>query len=122
MKRKILGLMLVLVMVFTSLTGCSEPVTAESLIDNALTDVENMECEMNMAIEMEVSASGMTVDMSLDMSGDIETSKDIAHMDMTMSMDMMGMDMEETTETYAVVDGDDVTTYIYDKDYDDIAS
>lgn len=118
MKRKLVGFMLVLVMVFTSLTGCGEKVTAESLIDNAFKDVENMELEMNMDIEMEVSASGMSADVSMSMKGDIETSENASHVNMTVSMDMMGMEMEESVETYAVQDGDTVTTYTYDKNAD----
>lgn len=118
MKRKLVGFMLVLVMVFTSLTGCGEKVTAESLIDNAFEDVENMELEMNMDIEMEVSASGMSADVSMSMKGDIETSEKASHVNMTVSMNMMDMEMEESVETYAVLDGDTVTTYTYDKDSD----
>lgn len=117
MKKKLLGLMLVMVMVFTSLTGCSS-VTAESLIDNALKDVENMECEMDMSIKMEVSASGMSVDMNMQMNADMEVSEKVVHTKTTVSMDMMGMEMEEETENYAVKDGDTVITYTYDPNYD----
>lgn len=118
MKRKWTYVVLVLVMVFTSLTGCSEKVTAESLIDNAFKDVENMELEMSMELEMEVSASDMTVDVALDMVGDIETSKKASHVDMDVTMNLMGMEMSESTETYAIVDGDTLITYTYDADYD----
>lgn len=118
MKKKLVGLMLVMTMVFTSLTGCSFGVTAESLIDNALKDVENMECEMNMSIQMEVSVSGMSVEMGMKVSADMETSKEVAHTTTTVSMDMLGMEMEEEVENYAVVDGDTVITYTYDSNYD----
>lgn len=118
MKRKLMVLMLVLVMIISSLTACSEPVTAESLIDDTFSDISYMECEMNLDLEMELSVSGMSMDMALDMTADMEITKDVMHMVMSMDMDAMGMSESYKTELYTVTEDDTVTTYTYDETYE----
>lgn len=119
MKKKLIGLLLVGVMTLASLTGCSAAVTAESLIDDAFKDVEYVEYDMSMSVQMAVSQSGVSMDMGIEADLSVEATEKNAYIKGVMEASVFGMTVEQEMENYQVIDGDTMTTYTYDPDYDE---
>lgn len=119
MKKKLIGLLLVGVMTLASLTGCSAAVTAESLIDNAFKDVEYAEYDLSMSVQMEMSEGDITMDMGIKADLTVESTEKNSYINGVMEASVFGMTIEQEMKTYQVVDGDTMTTYTYDPDYDE---
>lgn len=107
MRKRFIGVLVAAMLLSTFvLGGCSQEVTAESLIEqmNANTEkAKSFVADMDMDMSMNISAEGIAMDMDIGMAGTIEATTDpeVAHMDMNMEMSMLGMSMDMDIYTQA---------------------
>lgn len=115
--RKSFVMLLIATLATSSLTGCSlfEKTTAEGLVAEGLNTLYNAESmEMNMSMDIAVTAEiedGFTMDMGVEIAGDVESEGEISHAEMDMGITAMGMNFEESVETWSKVDDDETVTY-----------
>ncbi len=115
MRKKILAVCLMLVLAVCALAGCSgkKKVTAKSLlesVDKQTKDMKSMESKMimNMTMEgedLEQLGGSMTITMDVD----VQTTTDPAATHMEGTMGMMGMNMD--LQNYTVQEGDQICSY-----------
>lgn len=114
--RRILAVLLVVAMMAV-FAGCGK-MTPEKLAGKmalALTKTPMSSETVEMGFEMALGSQGFTMDMAMDISMDMVVALEPyrAYSDMTISMDMMGQNMTETSQVYMLEENGTVTTYTY---------
>lgn len=123
MKKKV-AIVLAGVMLMGCLTGCSESVTAEDLIEGAF-DTEYVAYDVTTNVEMIMEDSDLTLDMDMAMVFAYECSPQVCHikgeLEMVMEESSYGYSetLEEEANGYFVLEDDVETKYYFDYDYDD---
>lgn len=121
-KKKILPLVMAAAMC-AGLAGCAMPGSGpKDAAEVVAKYVERMEEEdsyhvdMEMSFQVGVKAEGVAVDLPVELGMSADVYGGNVHGDMEMSMEFMGMDMEQTSEIYVVSGKKGTTTYTYDSD------
>lgn len=114
--RRILAVFLAVAMMAV-FAGCGK-MTPEKLAGKmtlALTKTPMSSETVEMGFEMALGSQGFTMDMAMDISMDMVVALEPyrAYSDMTISMDMMGQNMTETSQVYMLEENGTVTTYTY---------
>ena len=117
--KKIVALVLCLVMVAGLMTGCQKAMDIDTLVkkvDEAMAAATHTAAKMNMEMDMQLGAEGMTLDMGMDLTMDLKATKDMSAswMDMDMTMDVLGESMDMDMEIYMNAEGDEIVTYMYE--------
>lgn len=117
--KKIVALVLCLVMVAGLMTGCQKAMDLDTLVqkvDEAMAAATHTAAKMNMEMDMQLGAEGMTLDMGMDLTMDLKATKDMSAswMDMDMTMDVLGESMDMDMEIYMNAEGDETVTYMYE--------
>lgn len=121
--RKITALLLAAVMVLGLFSGCEKAMDAETLVQKmteASANVTDMGGKMEMDIDMTMSVTGMSLDMGMNLSGEYRTTSEpmAGWMDMTFSMEMMGMTQEMQMVSYYAEEDGVLVSYAYDSSTD----
>lgn len=121
--RKITALLLAAVMVLGLFSGCEKTMDAETLVQKmteASANVTDMGGKMDMDIDMTMSVTGMSLDMGMNLSGEYRTTSEpmAGWMDMTFSMEMMGMTQEMQMVSYYAEEDGVLVSYAYDSSTD----
>lgn len=121
--RKITALLLAAVMVLGLFSGCEKAMDAETLVQKmteASANVTDMGGKMDMDIDMTMSVTGMSLDMGMNLSGEYRTTSEpmAGWMDMTFSMEMMGMTQEMQMVSYYAEEDGVLVSYAYDSSTD----
>lgn len=114
--KKIIALLLTVCMFGTVLTGCSEKVTVEGLLEKAntqVTEAKSVDSTLDLDLELGVDYSGMTMSMGISGDLDIQAHKesDSAYMNGELELNVLGMTQAVNVESYAVKDGDKYISY-----------
>ena len=117
--KKIVALVLCLVMVVGVMTGCQKKMDAETLyqkMTEATKAVTAQSMDAELELDLKLGAMGMTIEMGfgLDMAMELKMDLSAMHMDMTMDMEVLGQNETTQMEYYAVVEGEDLVTYMYE--------
>lgn len=117
--KKIVALVLCLVMVAGLMTGCQKAMDIDTLVkkvDEAMAAATHTAAKMNVEMDMQLGAEGMTLDMGMDLTMDLKATKDMSAswMDMDMTMDVLGESMDMDMEIYMNAEGDETVTYMYE--------
>lgn len=119
--KRLAAVLLVLVMVL-ALAGCGkmtpEKLTVKTAAALAGKPMTSMEMELGMT--MSLTAEGFSMDMDMAVAGDMVMDSDPyqSYTNMEMTMDLMGQSITETSETYVLVEDDQLTTYTYAESMD----
>ena len=128
MKKKFILLSLVVLLVCGVLSGCSFSLfvpTTESVLDKMsenLGDVNSMEADISIVLDMNVASEGLEVPATV--SGELSVSKVntedgyVTHDTTEMSVNLMGMEQEQVSESYTVAEGGTATEYTYNSEFD----
>lgn len=119
--KKIVALVLCVVMTAGLLTGCQKPMDVETLtrkMDEACKNVTAESAEMDVAMELEIEASGVTMTVKMDIDATSMSQKEPAasYTELKMALELMGQKQESTMEMYGVLDGDTMVSYAYDSE------
>ncbi len=124
MKKKLMVLAMALGLSVAVLTGCSKP-TVESLVDGMYEDsMDSQTAEMDMDMVLSLKASGVSADVSVGGSFEIQSSglsgdgAQTSYVNGDISLDAMGSSENVGFEVYTVMEDDTVTTYLYNEDQD----
>lgn len=124
MKKKLMVLAMALGLSVAVLTGCGKP-TVESLVDGMYDDaIDSQTAEMDMDMVLSAEASGVTAEISVGGSFEIQSSglsgdgAQTSYINGDISLDAMGTSEDVGFEVYTVMEDDTVTTYMYNEDED----
>lgn len=117
-KAKVTAVIMTAAMAMATMTGCGKP-TVESLTKayvESLNEAKTADMTMGMKFTMKISEGDQSLDMDMDMKGDIlyemeDKDNFKASMNMDMGMSLMGMSEEVKMESYYVAEDGEVTAY-----------
>lgn len=124
--KKLIGSFLVTCMVAGCLTGCGSRVTAESLMDeyvDVVTNAESITLDSEIVLAMSVGDDSTTMELKMD--GNLKTAlvkedeeNYISKTKTNMTVSMLGVSEKVKSESYAVCEDGEITTYTKDSDTD----
>ena len=113
---------MILALSISLLAGCGkESVTVEDLLASYTNTISNdVSYDLNMLLKAETDMSDWgtegTMEMGIEMTGNIETNQTDAHMNVDAKMSILGMNVPITAEVYAIKDGNTIKTYTLSED------
>lgn len=114
--KRVIALFLACLLAMAGLAGCGEKVTAEELLDAMKAcweDASSSEAKMEIDGTMSVSVSGISMDIQIQLDGEIQNVKDKGNvLDMEVAVSAAGQNQKLAMQVITLEDGDGTKAYV----------